>query len=964
MPTADHTLYLIDGHAQIFRAYFAIRGGMNSPVTGEPTHAVFGFAGMLLKLLGKFRPRYVAMAIDTKGPTFRDEVYPQYKATRPPPPEDFHSQEQRIFELTRMFGVPIFGQQGAEADDLIATIVQQVLDDPKLADVHVRVVSKDKDLEQLLGPRVTMFDIHTDTTIDEAALLAEKGVTPAQVVDLLALTGDNVDNIPGVAGVGPKTAAQLIQQFGSIDGIFARLDEVKGKRRENLEKARDFLPTSRHLVALKRDVEMAFDLDQARAGRIDAAAVRHLFRELGFHRHQAELERLLGGGEIVDGVAAAPKSAAAPARSAPPAKPTAAPDAFPVGLFDGLGESTTTATPQRVVPSSLSTAAQYDYQLITTHEELQQLVADLRRADCISVDTETIGLGRRAKLCGLSFAWKPGHGVYVPLCSPEAHRHLDEPAVLAALRPVLEDPAHPKCGHNIKYDMLVLRAAGVELRGVCFDSMIAAFLVGAPGLGLDDLAMSVLKHQMIPITDLIGHKQRGQLQRTMDQVPLVEIGPYASEDADAALRLRAELEPQVRALGMRELAERVEMPLVAVLADMEWTGVKVDPAVLDEQAAGLNRRIVALRDAVHEAAGVPFNIDSPKQLADVLFRQLKLPVIKRTKTGPSTDIEVLEALAEREGLDERAAKVAQLVVEYRQLTKLVGTYLVALKEAIEPATGRVHTRFHQTGAATGRLSSSDPNLQNIPIRTDVGRQIRRAFVADEGHVLVCADYSQIELRILAHLSDDPALIAAFAAGQDIHTAVATQVFATPAEQVTREQRNHAKVINFGIIYGVTPFGLARRIEGMTVDAAKTLIADYRARFAGIDRFLARCVEQAQTVGYVTTMLGRRRAVTQVSSRNPQTRALGERLAINTVVQGSAADLIKLAMVNLHARIAREGLPMRMLLQVHDELVVECPADAADTAAGVLREEMEGAMSLKVPLHTEVGVGRDWFSAKE
>ncbi len=950
-PGDDNTLYIIDGHAQIFRAYFAIRGGMNSPVTGEPSHATFGVTGMLLKLLAQFRPRYVVMAIDVPGKTFRDELYDQYKATRPPMPDDLRQQEARIFEVTRLFGVPIFGVPGAEADDVIATIVQRVLSDPACDGIHIRVVSKDKDLEQLLGPRVTMFDIHTDTTTDATTLQADKGIAPEQVVDVLALIGDKVDNIPGVEGVGPKTAAQLIAQYGSIDGIYAHLDEIKGKRRENLEKARPFMAVSRQLVALKRDVAVDFDLAKAKVGGIDATALRRVFKELGFNRHLADLDRLLG------------ESAPAAAADKPKAKSA---DTFPTGgLFD-MGP----AEPTRDRPASdLATADGCDYTPVTTREQLQQLVADLRAAKIVSVDTETIGLGHRATLCGLSFAWKTGHGVYVPVRSPDPASHLDEATVLDALRPVLEDPAVPKTGHNLKYDILVLRAAGVEVRGVAFDSMIGSFLLGTPGHGLDHLALSLLKRETIPITALIGPNVRGTKQKTMDQVPLDLIARYAAEDADVALQLHDLIAPQLRVMGMAELADRIEMPLVEVLADMEWQGIRVDPDILMEQQKVLVKRIDELRDAIYVAVGAPFNIDSPKQLAEVLFGKLGLPVIKRTKTGPSTDSEVLEKLADLDvtdtlkPIDPAALTVPALIVEYRQFTKLVSTYLEALRQAIDAGTKRVHATFHQTGAATGRLSSSGPNLQNIPIRTEVGRDVRRAFVAAPGSMLISADYSQIELRMLAHLSGDPALIDAFARDLDIHTAVAAEVFHVAPDQVTKAQRGHAKVINFGIIYGVTAYGLARRIEGLNVEGAKKLIADYRARFAGIDAFLARCVQQATDVGYVTTMLGRRRKIAQIESNNPQTRALGERLAINTVVQGSAADLIKLAMVNLHRRIRDERLPMKLLLQIHDELVCEAPAGDAQRCAAVVQHEMEHAQSLKVPLKTEVGVGLDWFSSK-
>ena len=611
-------------------------------------------------------------------------------------------------------------------------------------------------------------------------------------------------------------------------------------------------------------------------------------------------------------------------------------------------------------------AGAYRYTAITTEAQLDDLVETLHTQPIISVDTETIGLGRRSKLCGICLAWEAGAGVYVPVRSPDPASHLDAETVLNKLRSVLEDPDRPKCGHNIKYDMLVLRHAGLELRGVAFDTMIAAFLLGLPGRSLDDLALSQLRHETIRISELIGPRGRGLKQKTMDQVPLERITPYAAEDADVTLRLYEAFVPMLQEQGMGALSSDVEMPLIEVLVEMEWSGIRVDPAVLAQQKQALGQRITDLRNRFEDMVGQGVNIDSPKQLADVMFNKMGLPVVKRTKTGPSTDNEVLEKLCDREDLTEEQAAIPRLIVEYRQLAKLVNTYLDNLRDSVDAKTGRVHASFNQTGAATGRLSSSGPNLQNIPIRTEIGRQIRRAFIAEPGpppHVLISADYSQIELRILAHLSDDAALIEAFEKDMDIHTAVAAQVFGVKPEGVTPQQRGHAKTINFGIIYGVTAYGLARRIESLNVAAAKVLIADYRNQFPGIDAFLDMCIQQAVDLGCVTTMLGRRRPIRQIQSANANTRSLGERLAINTAVQGSAADLIKLAMVRLHRRIRDENLPMKLLLQIHDELVVEAPQDRADEMAAIVRDEMQNAMTLKAPLKVDIGIGADWFNAK-
>ncbi len=951
------TLYLIDGHAQMFRAYHAIRTTLSSPVTGEPTQAIYGFAVMLLKVLNQYRPDYLAVAIDSPGPTFRDLLYPQYKSTREKAPEDFASQVRRILEMVNLFGIPLLGREGAEADDVIATIALQVEYDQRWADTRLRIVSKDKDLQQLLSDRVEMFDVHTDELLDTAALHAKHGIRPDQVVDMLSLMGDNVDNVPGVDGIGPKTAALLIQQYGSLDAVYENLDAIKGKRRENLEKARPHMSLTKQLVTLKRDVDVQLDPADATPGRIDIDGLRSFFQQMGFRRLDAELDKLARA----HGHAGQPAATRRPSTTTPQA-------AFGGGLFDTIDDHPSSME-HVSAPIHVQAAEDCTYTAVTTRAQLDELIATLAAQKLIAIDTETIGLGADKPLCGLCFAWKPKAGVYVPIRSPDPASHLDEATVLAALRPVLTNPAIGKCGHNIKYDLRVLRSAGVAVRGVVFDSMIAAFLAGLPGRGMDDLSRSLLGHEPIPISALIGPRQagkggkRGQQQATMDAVPLEAITAYAAEDADITLRLHDALDPLLDKLEMRELADRVEMPLVEVLAEMEHQGVRVDPDELRRQGDELSARAAELRDQLHDAAGGPFNPDSPKQLAEVLFTRLGLPVGKRTRTGASTDIEVLEALADDIALSEQQRRVPRLMVEYRQLTKLVGTYLVALREAINSRTGRVHAAFHQTGAATGRLSSSGPNLQNIPIRTDLGRQVRKAFVAEPGWLLIGADYSQIELRMLAHLSGDKALTRAFEAGQDIHRSVAAEVFNTPLDLVTTEQRARAKVINFGIVYGVTAYGLARRIEGLDLAAARQLIADYRRRFAGIDAFLETCIAHATNHGYVKTILGRRRAIPEIHSTNPNRRALGERLAINTVVQGSAADLIKLAMVNLHRRIRDEGLPMRLLLQIHDELVVEAPEAEAAAMAAIITDTMRHAMALRVPLEVEPAIGANWLDAK-
>ncbi len=949
----DNTLYLIDGHAQMFRAFFAIRGGMTSPVTGEPTNALFAFTGMLIKLFKDCKPPYAAMVIDPKGKTFRDEFYPEYKANRDEAPDDFVAQIPRMFELAELFGLPIIEATGYEADDVMATLADQVAAggfDDQAPGMHLRLVAKDKDLEQVLGDRVTLYDVQTDQTLDADGLIEKRGITPKQVIDYQTLIGDPTDNIPGVKGIGPKTAQKLLDQFGTVDNLIANLDQLKGKQKENLENARDngAIELTRRLVTLRRDTPVDFSLNDAQTdgtAKIKGPELLALFKELGFNRHVTDLQKLLGISEEK----AAPKKTTKKKATPLPAG----------GLFGHIDQDEAQDDDEQTVVVSVDG----NYRAITTENELADLVKTLKKQKLIAIDTETIGLGHHAPLCGICLSWEAGSGVYVPVQSPDPSQHLDEAAVLKALGPVMSEESIGKCGHNLKYDLLVLRHSGVELNGIVFDSMIAGHLLGSPGLSMDHMALSLLNYETIPISRLIGERGRGKTQKTMDQVPIELATPYSAEDADISLRLCEELRPKIDEAEMASLLDDVETPLIDVLATMEDHGIKANPEVLDEQKAQLAERIEELREQIHEAAGGAFNVDSPKQLAEVLFTNLGLPVVKRKKTGPSTDVEVLEKLADMEGIDPVAQKVPVLMLEYRQLSKLVGTYLGNLKDSISEVDGRVHAKFHQTGAATGRLSSSDPNLQNIPIRTEIGRQIRKAFIAEPGHVLISADYSQIELRILAHLSDDAHLKEAFDNDRDIHTAVASEVFETPLDEVTPEQRNHAKVINFGIVYGVTAYGLARRIEGLDNDGAKKLINGYKQRFEGIDRFLDQCVDQAQTHGYVTTILGRRREVSEISSSNGQTRQLGERLAINSVVQGSAADLIKLAMVNLHRRIKRETLPMKMLLQIHDELVFEVPEADTDRAAEVIRHEMEHAMELSVPLKIDMGIGADWFAAK-
>lgn len=957
------TLYLIDAYAQIFRSYFAIRTGMNSPVTGEATQAVFGFTGMLFKLLSQYKPEYVVVAVDAPGKTFRDELFPEYKATRNATPEDLHSQVPRVFDLIRCCGITLVEKEGLEADDVMACITTQLLEHPEYADVQVRLVSKDKDLEQLLNDRVAMFDIHTDTTQDAAALAENKGIRPDQVIDYLTLVGDSVDNVPGVEGIGPKTASQLLAQYGSLDGIYAHIGEIKGKRKENLEKARAHIELSRQLVTLRCHEDLGFSLDSARVRPIDLNALLKLFQELGFNRFQEEARRLA--------------KAVAPVEEGLFASEEDLPDPF---TEESLNESdTASASPTGQLSSGFSEPPMSlarlgggagRYQAITTEPELRALVETLKAQPMISIDTETTGLESDARLVGISLAWEVGKGVYIPVRSPQPERHLDEQTVLAILEPVIANDDIPKCGHNLKFDAHVLLRSGAHLRGVRFDSMLAATLLDpSRSSKLDSLALSQLNYEMVPISALIGEKpeksgKTGQAaQGSMEQAPLELITDYAAEDADIALQLYHALLPRLQEQKMDGLLTDVEAPLATVLAEMEANGILCDPEELSRQGVALGAQVEVIKEQIRTAAGFDFDLNSTKQLAEALFDRLGLKAGKRTKTGRSTDVEVLEKLAAEEEPEKPHTAVPRLILEYRQLQKLISTYLGNLRASIDPVDHRIHSTFHQLVTATGRLASQNPNLQNIPVRTDIGREIRKAFYAAEGHCLVCADYSQIELRLLAHLSGDEALIDAFEKDLDIHSAVASEVFGVPLEQVTREQRNRAKTINFGIIYGVTAYGLARRVEGLEYEGAVRLIEDYKQRYAGITSFLNRCVSEALADGYVTTLLGRRRSIPEIHSSSPHTRSLGERLAINSVVQGSAADLIKRAMVQVQHRIDREGRPVRLLLQIHDELIFETPAQAAEEQAVALKQEMERAMALRVPLRVDCGIGVNWKDAK-
>ncbi|MCC6493288.1 MAG: DNA polymerase I [Pirellulales bacterium] len=911
---SDWTVYVVDAHSLIFQVFHAMSGGgeLTSP-RGEPVSAVYGFTRDLIQIIERKRPTALVCAFDMSGPTFRHELYELYKADRSEMPEALSAQIPKIREVIAAMAIPILESPGYEADDVLATIAR-LCDE---AQARCLLVTGDKDSRQLITRHVSVYNIRKDEEYDAAALYGDWGVAPQQVVDFQALVGDKIDNVPGVPLIGPKLAQELLEKYGTLENVLDHADEVPGtKRRQNLIDYREAALLSRKLVELDRNVPIAFDWDAARVGGFQEARLSELFRDYGFR----------GLADRVMAVA-----------SAGAAKPRAAPALF-------------------------SAEWHADYHLVDTPEELAVLVAQLERQEQISIDTETTDVSpRHAELVGYSFAWKPGQAFYVPVRGPAGSKLIDPQIAADALRPVLENPAISKVGQNLKYDMVVLRSVGIELRGIVFDTMIADYLIdsGERTHNIDHLAQKYLCHETIKIGEVIG---TGKQQLRMDQAPVEKVAQYAAEDADVPLRLLPILEQRLSDDGLVELNKNIEMPLVEVLADLEHRGVSVDVLRLQELRAEYSQRLATLKIEIEELAGRPLNIDSPKQLAELLFQELRLPVLKRAKTGPSTDASVLEELASLHPLPAK-------IVEYRQFSKLLGTYIDALPALVHPATKRVHASLNQVVASTGRLSSSNPNLQNIPVRTREGREIRSAFRAGEpGWVLLAADYSQIELRVLAHYSSDARLVEAFANDEDIHRLVASQVNGVAMDEVTSDMRRGAKAVNFGIIYGQSPFGLAKGL-GISKEEAAEFIERYFETYPGVLGYLVDTLAMGRQQGYVKTLFERRRAIQGIRPvppglREPKTGALRmlnvpERTAVNAVIQGTAADLIKLAMIRIHRRLREERWPARMLLQIHDELLFETPADAAADLARLVREEMATVAELDVPLKVDVKVGPTW-----
>ncbi len=896
----EKPLVLIDGSSYLYRAFHALPPLTNS--AGAPTGALLGVLNMLYKLLDDEAPEQIAVVFDASGKTFRDDLYEQYKANRPPMPDELRAQIDPLLEAIDAMGLPLLRITGVEADDVIGTLVREQLE----AGGTVLVSTGDKDMAQLVTDGVRLVNTMTDTTLDRAAVAAKFGVEPEQIIDWLALVGDSSDNIPGVPKVGPKTAAKWLGQYGDIDTLIEKAEEIGGKVGESLRSNLDQLALSRKLATIRNDVDHGLSAEALRRREPDHERLAGIFREF-------ELGSLL--------------------------------KRLPEETDDPGG-----------IPE---TAAQEgDYETILDEATFESWLAALETAEAFAFDTETTSLDyMQAQIVGLSFAVEPGRAAYVPVahCYPGAPDQLSRDSVLARLKPLLEDPGRSKIGHHLKYDAHVLANHGIALRGIDFDTMLESYVLNSTATrhDMDSVARKYLGVETIHYEDVAG---KGAKQIGFDEVALEDAGPYAAEDADVTLRLHAELWPQLGAAGkLAQVYEDIERPLVPVLVAMEATGVLLDPDMLATQSRELGDTMAELEQRAHEAAGGVFNIGSPKQLQEVLFERLGLPVLGKTPKGqPSTAENVLQELAE-------TYELPRLVLDYRGLAKLKSTYTDKLPTQIDSDTGRVHTSYHQAVAATGRLSSTDPNLQNIPIRTAEGRRIRQAFVAPAGWQLMAADYSQIELRIMAHLSGDEGLIAAFRDDQDIHRATAAEVFDTAPDTVTQDQRRSAKAINFGLIYGMSAFGLARQL-GIARSEAQDYVDLYFARYPGVKAYMEQTRVRAREDGYVETVFGRRLYLPEISSRNVQRRQYAERSAINAPMQGTAADIIKRAMIKVYAWLADEALEARLIMQVHDELVLEVPeAETGKVREGLVRL-MENAAELAVPLRVDLGAGTNWDEA--
>jgi DNA polymerase-1 len=884
-------LYLIDGNGYIHRAFHALPPLTNS--SGQMVNAVYGFTRMLLKILRQEKPDYLAVCFDFPAPTFRHKEFVEYKATRKETPEELKQQIPFAHKIVKALNISVFEKEGYEADDLIGTLTRKASKEG----IETVIVTGDKDALQLVDDSVKVLNEPKSTLYTEEIIKEKIGVSPGQVTDLMGLTGDVSDNVPGVWGIGPKTGTELIREFGSLENLYQNLSKVRGKLREKLEKGREKAFLSKRLVTLVRDVPMEVDIRDCRVGEFNREELLKLLQELEFKSLIVEL-----------------------------------------------------------IPEEEK--QKVDYKGIFNRSEFEALLEELQKAPLVSLDLETTSPDpMRAAIVGISFALKPYAAFYIPLTHSYlgAPRQLEKEYVVEKLKPILENGGIKKYGQNIKYDLIVLKREGINLRGVYFDSMIASYVLNPSKMNhnLNDIALEYLNYKKTPLSELIG---KGKKAITMDNVEVERVIPYACSDADIVLRVAQIMEGELKNKGLDRLFFEVEMPLLEVLAEMEMNGVIVDMNYLAGLSQDFSVRLRDLEKEIHKFAGQEFNINSPKQLSLILFEKLKLPVISRTKTGPSTSEEVLLQLAGKH-------KLPHLIIEYRELQKLKSTYIDALPGMVNPQTGRLHTSFNQTVTATGRLSSSEPNLQNIPIRTEEGRKIRCAFIPDEGCLFVSADYSQIDLRVLAHISGDESLRNAFFHNEDIHLRTASEIFGVPQKEVTPELRRIAKTVNFGLSYGMSPYGLSKDL-GVSQTEAKRYIDSYFRKYKGVKEYIEKIVVQARRDGFVSTLLNRRRYLPEINSKNGSIRGFAERTAINTPIQGTSADIIKVAMIRIKDRLEAKGLKAKMSLQIHDELLFEVPEEEVDELSRLAKKEMEGAVSLDVPVVVDIKVGRNWRDLEE
>ncbi|WP_342146778.1 DNA polymerase I [Rickettsiella endosymbiont of Aleochara curtula] len=894
-------LVLVDGTSYLYRAFHALPPLSNSK--GEPTGAVYGVINMLRKLIKDTNPEYMVVVFDAKGKTFREELYTEYKAHRPTMPDDLQLQIEPLYAIVRSLGLPLIIHPGVEADDVIGTLASKAVQQQ----LPVLISTGDKDFAQLVCEQITLVNTMTNTRLDQQGVVDKFGVTPEQITDYLSLIGDTVDNVPGIPNVGPKTAAKWLNQYGNLESLIINAHEIKGKVGENLKAHLDKLPLSRQLVTIKKDVDFEFDLEKFRPKTPDTAALMEWYKKLEFKGWVRELEKNL------------------------------TPDS-------------------EVSDKNLPTSAPYT--LILDEKAFQNFLTQLTEAKTWAFDTETTSLDvMQAELVGLSFAIKGEKPVYIPVAHDYvgAPKQLNRNWVLQQLKPTFEDPKQLKIGHNLKYDRGVLANYGIQLQGISFDTMLESYLLDSASNShsLDSAAIKHLDHKTIRFEEIAG---KGAKQKTFNQIDIQQAGPYAAEDADIALRLHEALKPQLNALpGLSKVFTHIEMPLVPVLSHIERHGVLVDAELLQKQSRSIAKRLLKLEEQAYQLAGKSFNLASPKQLQTVLFIEQRLPILEKTPKGQaSTSESVLQALAIKFPL-------AKVILKHRSLSKLKSTYTDKLPLQINPKTGRIHTSYHQAAVVTGRLSSSDPNLQNIPARTKEGRKIRQAFIAPPGYKILAADYSQIELRIVAHVSQDQGLLDAFAKGLDIHQATAAEVLNIPLDQVTPDQRRSAKAVNFGLIYGMSAFGLARQL-GISREEAKNYIDRYFTRYPGVKEYMERTRHLAHEHAYVTTLFGRRLNLAYINSSDPIQRRSSERAAINAPLQGSAADIIKKAMITIDHALTQHGLKAHMIMQVHDELVFEVADVDLNPAKQLIEDLMVNTTPLSVPLLVDIQIGSNWDKA--